>query len=329
MDLGGNVPAAPPPGATGAGRVVVGVDRSPASRDALRYALTAAAHRGAPVEVVSTYPVPLPWGGGTLGLPDPEKLYGATRDRTAAFLEEVRQGPPVAGVPALGAVETEVVVSEGPAAAVLVERSREAGLLVVGSRGRGPVRTALLGSVALHCVTQAPCPVVVVRADAGRPPVRGVVVVGIDGSEASRTALVAALDEAGRRGAAVEAVAVYHPGDDWTDLYSFTSPGYGGIRADVERGARQMTEEVVASVRASGAAPVEVRTVFTEGRPSEVLAERSRDAELLVLGSRGLAGFSGLVLGSVTLRCLNAAACPVMVLHPPRHAWAETAGAGG
>ena len=301
-------------------RVVVGVDRSPASRDALRYALAAAARSGASVEAVATYPPPRPWA--SLRSPaDPGVLFTETTRRTTAFLADVLGSVSVAESPELRAVAAHVFVSEGPAAAVLLERAKGARLLVVGSHGHGPVHSALLGSVALHCATQADCPVVVVHAESGGSGTRPEVVVGIDGSPYSRAALLTGLEEAGRRGGTVEAVAAYGSHDEWTDLYSYAPGGPGGIAADVERGARTMTDEVTESVRAAGGHPVAVRTVVVEGHAADVLVQRSSDAQLLVLGSRGLSGVRGLLLGSVTLRCLARAACPVMVVRPRLHAW--------
>ena len=114
---------------------------------------------------------------------------------------------------------------------MLLERSRGAVLLVVGSRGRGAWRSTVLGSVALHCVTHAACPVVVVHPApvVGQPPL---VVVGIDGSENARAALAAAIDEAVRMGADVEAIASYVPADYWTELDTIVVPS---ARADRRR----------------------------------------------------------------------------------------------
>lgn len=318
-------PAAPtaPEGTGGSARVVVGVDRSPSSRDAFVHALTAAASRGADVEVVSTYPVPLPWAGGSPAVvPDPETLYAQTVEGITAFVDEVRRDPAVAAIPGAADVRLHAFVSEGPASAVLLERSADADLLVVGSRGRGAVHTALLGSVALHCVTNATCPVVVVHPSRSRTAPEPAVVVGVDGSDHSRAALVTALMEARRLGGPVEVVATYEGSDQWTGLYAFVPPSFDGIRTDVERGARAMVDEVVREVWGpdSGA---EVRTVVLEGAASDVLVERSRRAHLLVIGSRGRGGVRGLLLGSVALRCLVSAACPVMVVPNHRQRIAE------
>ncbi|PRW76295.1 universal stress protein, partial [Pseudomonas fluorescens] len=79
------------------------------------------------------------------------------------LVAEVRNTPAVSAVPGAAEVRTTVAVQIGPAAQALVDASVGADLLVVGSRGRGAARSALLGSVALHCVTHAACPVIVVH----------------------------------------------------------------------------------------------------------------------------------------------------------------------
>lgn len=323
------LPSGDQPPAEGSGRhVVVGVDGSPGSRQALGYALTAAARRGVDVEVVATYPLPLPWAGGTPAVvPDPAALRQGLEAAVREIVADVRRGP--SGVPAAdgGAPRILVSVSEGPAAPVLVERSRHADLLVVGSRGRGAVRSAVLGSVALQCVAGAACPVLVVPPAAERPAGPPLVVVGIDGSAHARVALRVAITEARRLGAAVEAVAAYDPGGRWTELDESVAPSFEGIRADVEHGAAAMVDEALADDRAAGggSAP-DVRVAVVEGIPAEVLVSWSHGAELLVVGSRGRGGIRGLLLGSVALRCLVSSACPVLVVPPGADRPAEAPG---
>ena len=205
--------------------VVVGVDGSPGARAALLYALTTTAQRGTALDVVATYPVNVVWTGGyPLDIPDTQAIRTDTETRAQAAVDEVRSDPSIADVPGADAVDIRLVVSAGRAVPVLLERSEGADLLVVGSRGRGAMRSALLGSVALHCVSHAPCPVVVVHSapvGASRP--RGVVV-GVDGSAGSRAALVAATEEAGRNSSEVEVVATYVLTDYWTDMAAVVVP---------------------------------------------------------------------------------------------------------
>lgn len=326
-------PAAVPGTDVARPRVVVGVDGSAGSREALVHALIAAARRGADLDVVSTYPVQLYYlAGQPLDVPNTAALRDDQEQRARALVEEVQAEIPVSGVPGVRDVGITLFVSQGPAAYALLDRAEGAALLVVGSRGRGAMRSALLGSVALHCVTHAPCPIVVVHpAPVLRQPPR--VVVGIDGSEGSRAAVAAAIDEAARMGAEVEAVATYAPADYWTDLGSVVVPSTDQIDQSLQQRTRQLVDEVLAerARNASGGTVPPIRTEVFQGPAAEVLVDRGASADLLVVGSRGRGAFRSLLLGSVALHCAMHAACPVMVVHPSRSraAAGETAEAVG
>lgn len=134
------------------------------------------------------------------------------------------------------------------------------------------------------------------------------IVVGVDGSEISRAALQWAVDEARRRNAAVEAIHALHQ----PFVY-----GYAYL-AEVEtdefaQEAQAILDKTIAAVDTTGV-PVEARVVG--GGPSQVLVEAAKDADLLVVGSRGRGGFSGLLLGSVSQQVAHHAPCPVVIIPP-------------
>lgn len=135
--------------------IVVGVDGSPVSRIALRWAAEEAELRGCAVEAVLAWHVDY---GMVIGPMSAAVAAGIDRD-------EVREGNRrvLEDMAAGAGPEVRAVLAEGDARDVLVEASRHAALLVVGSRGAGPIREVLLGSVGSHCVHHASCPVVVVR----------------------------------------------------------------------------------------------------------------------------------------------------------------------
>jgi nucleotide-binding universal stress UspA family protein len=140
------------------------------------------------------------------------------------------------------------------------------------------------------------------------------IVVGVDGSESAQAALRFALDEARLRGASVRAVAVWHvPPGAYGGAFASPDPG---LVADLEPGMRRALEDALK--RAAGhAAGVDVEPVVREGAPARVLLEEADEAALLVLGSRGLGGFRGLLLGSVGQQCAHHAPCPVVIV--PHH----------
>ena len=282
-------------------RVVVGVDGSPGSRAALLWAMAYAGRRGAELRVLSAFPVETYWGDPMLI--DERRIAAVradTEDRARALVDEVRSqlgGP--------GGV-VEVLVVPGPAAQEVLGAAEGADLLVVGSRGRGSVRSTLLGSVALHAVTRARCPVVVVHPRAETTSAARRVVVGVDGSDASREALARAMAEADGLGAHVTALAAYTIRSYWSGAYQAAVPPVERLREAV----RGQAEAMVAEVGAPGSVDVEP----VEGPAGDALVRAAEGAELLVVGNRGRGAVRGMLLGSVALHCAVHAPCPVMVV---------------
>ena len=135
------------------------------------------------------------------------------------------------------------------------------------------------------------------------------IVVGVDGSDVAQDALRWATAEARVHEAKLRIVHA------WQFPYAGVSP-YGGMAidpADVEATARQVLEEAVGSADLTGlASPPE--TVLVAQSPSEALVEAAEGADLLVVGSRGRGGFSGLLLGSVSQQAATHATCPVVIV---------------
>ncbi|WP_329113315.1 universal stress protein [Streptomyces sp. NBC_01353] len=140
--------------------VVVGVDGSPASQEALRWAVRHARLIGATVDAVAAYDVPgaTAWSAPAVDADfDEEQARQALSDELRAVLPQGGEVPMV-----------EHVVRGNPAK-VLIGASVGAELLVVGSRGRGGFASLLLGSVSQQCAVHASCPVVIVRLEAPAP----------------------------------------------------------------------------------------------------------------------------------------------------------------
>ena len=302
-------------GVTMTDEIVVGLDGSAGARPALAWSLQEAWLRGGAVRPVTVWPEDGPPHAHDAGIgqPDIADFERDVRSRMAAEAAEVAVATGCEAVP----VHPEV--RYGQPAQQLIDTAGDDALLVVGSRGRGSLRGALLGSVSQQCAQYARGPVVVVRDDdsthgavlwqgsASR------VVAGVDGSADSAAALRFAAAEARLRGGELHVVHA------WMDTVS----GYGGPPWAVP--ATTLQEQARATLRASmqttwrnGSPGVRVRAETIEGVEWDVLTEAAEAADLLVVGSRGRSGWSSLLLGSVGLRCITYAPCPVAVVHPSR-----------
>lgn len=138
------------------------------------------------------------------------------------------------------------------------------------------------------------------------------IVVGVDGSEPSKHALLWARFLAQVTGARIEAVSAWQLftgwgaiGGGWAPMPADWNPG-----DDAEKALAATIDEVF-----GGQPPSGLRTEVREGNAAKVLLEASEGARMLVVGSRGHGGFTGLLLGSVSAACAEHASCPVLVLH--------------
>jgi len=138
------------------------------------------------------------------------------------------------------------------------------------------------------------------------------IIVGVDGSETSRRALDWAVREAGLRGAALTVLAVHQVASNyWTG-----SPEHYPADQPVTEVMRKAAEEAVqkAVSQAGAPAPASVTVRAVSGLPAQELVGASSDADLVVVGSNSGGGLSQLLLGSVTNKVVNHAACPVVVI---------------
>jgi nucleotide-binding universal stress UspA family protein len=141
-------------------------------------------------------------------------------------------------------------------------------------------------------------------------------VVGVDDSLGARAALAWAAHHAAATGGRLRVVHAYELPVAWIDVYAPELPEW---RKRAQRGAETMTEQVVSDVLGPGEREgIEVEVV--EANPVDVLHDESRDAAVVVVGSRGRGGFAGLLLGSVSQRVAQHAACPVVIVPSPPEA---------
>jgi nucleotide-binding universal stress UspA family protein len=142
-------------------RIVVGVDGSDASKEALRWAIRQARLTGAGVNAVTAWRYPATYGLAPVG-GEAIDFEGHARKTLIGALNEVSGLEPD--------VPVRPLVTEGRAGEVLLRAAQGADLLVVGSRGHGEFASAVLGSVSLHCVLHARCPVLILRDGREHPP---------------------------------------------------------------------------------------------------------------------------------------------------------------
>lgn len=281
--------------------VVVGVDGSPQARAALEWAARDAELRGVPLTVVHVLaPVATAvW----IDVPVPRDFI-ETRNRRAT--EVVSESTTAVKAPGAGPVRQYVL--EGSVVPMLVEMSKDADLVVVGSRGVGKIEGLLLGSVSAGLLHHAHGSIAVIHGDATQsdPPTSAPVVVGVDGSPASELAVAVAFEEASIR--RVGLVAVHA----WLDRVG-TIPGLDWRNLRIE------AEEILAERLAGWSEQfpdVRVERAVVESGPAKELVARSETAQVLVVGSHGRGGFAGLLLGSVGAAVADGARCAVIVARP-------------
>lgn len=213
----------------------------------------------------------------------------------------------------------ETCVAQGrPAQAIAHEAARlDATMVVVGSRGLGPIEGTLLGSVSAEVVDIAPCPVLVARG----PMVRGIVL-ATDGSQSAGDAerFLAALPIAQRVPVSVVSVGevIGTPGSTLAPVaYGRVLQAYETRRAAMEQTHRDIAAGAVGRLRDAG---VEADAIVGIGDPAaEVLmAASSVAADLIVVGTHGRTGLKRLLLGSTARRVLNHAAVSVLVVREHR-----------
>ena len=291
-------------------RILLAVDGSPSSIRARDLVGRLPWPAGTVVRLLSVYDVPMdlvPAGGGMPWVGDAEDAMRdeltAELDRLAAPLRRER-------------IEVEHAVVRGRPATAIVEEARGLGadLIVVGSRGRGPLAAMLLGSVSAEVADRAPCPVLVTRSDR-----IGRMLLATDGSD-----LVLAIPELlGKwgvfRGTPADVLSVAPPPERTfellADVYAQGTYRFTDDRREVLDRHRRFADELAR--RLGDAGTPATSTVLAGDAAHEILgAAQGYGTDLIVTGSRGLRGLESVVLGSVARNVVLHAACSVLVVHP-------------
>ncbi len=287
-------------------QIVVGVDGSPNSAAALRWAHAEARRRGD--HLVALFA----WGFVQPGHAGDDHTFDPTYDARGAATVLAAAVEDALGPEAAGTVERRV--RHEVASRALLDAAVDAELLVVGARGAGGLNVLLLGSVSLQLLHRTSGPLAIIhsaaRADGPEDlTARRRIVVGVDESASARRALHWAADEARLRGVPLDVVRA------WQVLYPVAAPvaGYPVEVDAMEATARADLDRALAALGADGL-PEPATGRLVQGSAGPAILDAAHGADLIVLGTRGHGAVTGALLGSVTHHVARHAPGPVVVV---------------
>ena len=287
-------------------RIIIAVDDSERSEDAVAFGGALARRSGAAVTVAHAYP----WHHLTLA--------GASEANQYLLEESERTIQRVSGsLRDLPALETRSLAESSPARGLQeLAEEQEAGLIVVGSSRTGPLGRVLPGSTAERLLHGSPCPVAVVPHGYRTAEQRGfkVIACGWDGSPESDAALAAAQELVERMSASLRVIRVVEP-----PAYLTFPPALGVSYEQYGQDARSNVEQALARRMAHLPAELEAESELREGFAARELIGVSGAADLLVLGSRGYGPLRAVLLGGVSGKVVAGAGCPVIVVPNGSH----------
>ncbi|MFE3055915.1 universal stress protein [Nocardia sp. NPDC059239] len=282
--------------------IVVAVDGSAVSYQAVAWGTLDAARHGAPLHIVTS--ICAPAGPSPTVVLDAPDMASLELDGERIVGEATRIASET--LPGEG-VEMSSEVTEEPIISRLMDLSRDARMIVLGSRGLGALRRGLLGSVATAVTHHAHCPVAVIHSTAAADPVsaRQPVLVGVDGTSNSVAALELAFEEASLRKTGLTALHA------WSDVSGPYLPMSGW--ETIEEQERATFGEEMAGY-AERYPDVPVRRILVKDRPVRSLLDEAEHAQLVVVGSHGRGGFTGMLLGSTSNALLHSVDCPIVIV---------------
>lgn len=284
-------------------RIVVGIDGSPGSTAALRWAAEEAELHGATLKVV------MAWGMLDQHLRPPDQPFDPHYNHDTAAADLHAFVTDTIGEPRAETTEF-CAVCDLPGRALL-DAAASADLLVVGARGLGGFKGLLLGSVSHHCLQHANGPVAVIHQGATiDPSERSGIVAAVDGSPTADRALAWAINEARRRKTNLTVVNAWQ-----LPTAGYDPRIYAALdTATLQDAAQATTAEALTRADTNGLDDPTI--VVRRGSPAEVILDVAADAELIVLGTRGRGALKRLLLGSVATQVTQHANMPVVVIPP-------------
>ena len=281
--------------------IIVGVDDSPRSEDAVALAGDLARAGGGEILAVGAFPFDdRPAAHFNPAMREP------LRDACVATLERLCE--PLSDVPQVRSI---AVADPSPARALLnVAAAEDAALIVVGSSHAGYHGRLHPGSTAWRLLQGAPCPIALApQGHRMRPHLRsGRTAVAFDGSPGARAALAAAALIARATDTPLRVIRVFAR-DLPTPPSQRLPPGFVRITADAEQAAREEFECAIAEL-----AGADAEAAFLIGDPADELARESEVCDRMVIGSRGYGPAPAVLLGDVSGRLMRTAACPIVIV---------------
>jgi nucleotide-binding universal stress UspA family protein len=303
-------------------RIVVGYDGSRQAIRALEWAAAEAVRRGEPLTVLYV----IDYGRFVTGGDNSGGVGWATTSATDSARLLVDKAVEQARTTSSG-LQVDGQSTVGRPIGALIEASRTARLLVLGTRGHGTLRDLFTGSVAETVAAHAWCPVVIVRGDAATVPGPAhAVVVGVDGSAASRAAVEYAAGTAKECSAPLVVVSAWNDVarySRWVSVDSRVVIDRDALLVAERRAASHALEAAVADVRARYPG-VAVTPTLLEGAPGPALLRAGADAGLVVVGTRGHGALAGLLLRSVSQAVVHGSRRPVAVVRAARRTTIST-----
>jgi nucleotide-binding universal stress UspA family protein len=287
--------------------VVAGIDDSAEARRAAVWAASEADRTGTSLRLVHAFETITYTASGGF-VPPPayvEAVENAGREMLEAARREAQAAHPQLAV--------EVDMCPGQPVAVLLDESQHASMVVLGVKELSGVQRLTMFSTAVSLAAHAQCPVAVIRSAVTGPASDGPVVVGVDGTPASEEAVRIAFEEASAR--RLDLVAVHA----WTEFVSDREFIYARQFALDLKAVHTREQEILAERLAGWQEKfpdVTVERVVSPEKPVKALLDATAGAQLLVVGSRGRGGFTGMLLGSTSRKLIHYASCPLLVVRP-------------
>jgi nucleotide-binding universal stress UspA family protein len=280
-------------------KIIVGIDESDRSKDAVALAAQLARGSGAELVLVCAYPYD----------DMPSRASNAEWRRTleVGADESIRRAQE--GIANLPVIAPRAIAAMSPAKAIQATATSErASLIVIGSSHRGALGRVLAGTTAERLLHGAPCPVAVAPTGfhANEDHAIDTIAVAYDRSDEAKAALLAATAIAPALGARLRVIEVLDP--RWIGTPALMAGPI--LAAEVEQPAREQLDDLVAALPAY----ITAEAVVIIGDPEGELAAETERVDFMITGSRGYGPHRAVVLGSVSGRLVRDASCPVLVV---------------